>query len=543
MSSPPTVVALPRSTDVKDTTISHIESSGMDHATPAVSDASISIINTSWLSNKKIIAIAFFLNCASFEYGVDQGTVNGFQAMPGFLLVFGYADPNLPGGLGIHTTVQQLIMSLVSLGMLVSTLVFGAISGRIGRKGGIWLGCALMMVSITVQITTTSLGGLYAGRLILGFANGLLLMGPQLYMQECIPANLRTFNYTLFQVWVSIGALVGSIVDNYTATRLDRSSYQIPLGINYIMTTVLAIGLIFLPESPRLLCVRGKTEDARRSLRRLRDASYMDLQIEEELAEIRHAIQVDLEVTRGVSPADLFKPKVIKRTLTSVGVACFAGSSGSQFIIQYGVYFFMLSGNTKPFLDGVILQCLGLAGALLTPLYTGKLGKRKLFIIGGSMMTLCMLGMGVAYSTEGVGATGGRVIIAMSCIYVFFFCATVSPFCWQVAAEIPNQPLRGMTLGLASAITFTAGWLLVFTVPYFINPTSLNWGGNYAYLWVPFNLLIPLFTFFCVPETNKRTLEEIDECYNNNVPIRKFPTYECVEAKEARLEALVQRKS
>lgn len=528
----------------KEKVLSHVEDRAADErAIPSLGvGGSISITQPSWWDNKKIIAIAIFFNCASFEYGIDQGTVNGFQAMPGFLMVYGYADPLLPGGMGIHTTVQQLIMSLVSLGMLVSTLLSGHLMRYIGRRGGLWVGCALMMISITVQITTTNLAGLYAGRLVLGFSNGLLLIGSQLYMQESIPAHLRSFNYTLFQVWVGIGALLGSVVDNYTATRLDRSSYQIPLGINYIMAVVLAVGLLFVPESPRLLCERGQLDDARKALRRLRDISYSDLQVEEELSEIHHGIQVDLEATNGVRVTDLFKPKTIKRTFTSMGVACFAGASGSQFIIQYGIYFFLLSGFNKPFIAGIILQSTGLLGALLTPLYTSKVGKRPLFMFGGTMMAICMLGMGVAYSTEGVSNLGGRVIIAMASIYTFFFTSTVSPFCWQVAGEIPSQPLRGLTLGLSSAVTFTTGWLLIFTVPYFINPTSLNWGGNYAYLWVPFNLLIPAFTYYCVPETNKRTLEEIDECYMNNVPVRKFATYECVATLDARRKVLIENR-
>lgn len=55
-------------------------------------------------------------------------------------------------------------------------------------------------------------------------------------------------------------------------------------------------------------------------------------------------------------------------------------------------------------------------------------------------------------------------------------------------------------------------------------------------------MLISIFTFFVVPETNKRTLEEIDECYNNKVPVRKFPQYECVSTMNSRLEAVRHEK-
>lgn len=114
------------------------------------------------------------------------------QAMPGFLMDFGYQDSHLPGGFGISTTVQQLISSLVSAGMFVSTFLTGIITDKTGRKGGLWVAIALMFISITVQIAAINVGALYAGRLILGFSNGLFLTCAQLYMQEVCQVKAPT---------------------------------------------------------------------------------------------------------------------------------------------------------------------------------------------------------------------------------------------------------------------------------------------------------------------------------------------------------------
>ena len=37
-------------------------------------------------------------SCALIEYGFDQGIIGSFQAMVGFLKVFGYEDPRVPSG-------------------------------------------------------------------------------------------------------------------------------------------------------------------------------------------------------------------------------------------------------------------------------------------------------------------------------------------------------------------------------------------------------------------------------------------------------------
>lgn len=504
------------------------------------SNVNISITRSSWWENKKVIGIAILINMASFEYGLDQGMVNGFQAMPGFLQVFGYEDPSLPGGFGISTTVQQLITSLVALGMFLATLVTGYIAGTIGRKGAIWLGCVTVFLSLCLQMSGTSIGTIYAGRLFLGIANGLLVVGSQLYMQEIIPSNLRSLNFTLFQFWIGFGALIGAIVNNYTSTRFDRSSYRIPLGVLFVVPAFLCVALFFVPESPRLYATRGHRTMAYKALRQVRDSSFTDVQVEEEIEEIMCAIGVDIEMSEGIGFLDIFRRQNIKRTVASVGAACFAAASGSPFITQYGVYFFLLSGDDKPFRDVIILLGLGMAAALCTPLFTGKVGKRPIFMFGATLQALCMLGIALAYTISGTTPIGGRTIIAMTCLYLFVYCATISPFGWQVAGEIPSQPLRAHTLGFGSSLTFLLGWVLTFTVPYFINPTSLNWGAKYGYIWVPSNLLIAIFVYFLIPETNKRTLEEIDECYSEGVPVRKFATHDCVASKQARQDAVLR---
>ncbi|KAK5035523.1 hypothetical protein LTS07_002962 [Exophiala sideris] len=460
---------------------------------------SLKITQDSWWKNKKIITIALIVNMATFEYGLDQGMVNGFQAMPGFLLDFGYKDPSLPGGMGISTTVQQLITSLVSLGMFASTFVSGYVADKLGRKGGLWVASALVTLSIILQMAVINFGGLYAGRFLLGLGNGLYLVCTQLYMQETMTSNFRSLSYTFFQFWISFGTLVGALVNNATASYLSRASYRIPLGTLFIMPTLLTIALFFLPETPRYLASHGKYAAAEKSLRFLRDAAYSDLQVKEEFAEIKHALEVDEDIAKGAVYKDLVQGTNLKRTLTSLGLVLYAAASGIPFITQYGVYFFALSGDTHPFRDVIILVCLGMAGVMSTPLFTGKIGKRQILMFGG-------------------------------------------PYAFQVAGEVPNQVLRSYTLGLSSATTYLLGWSITFTIPYFINPTALNWGPKYGYIWVGSNVLIAVFTFFVVPETNKRTLEEIDECYIQGVPIRKFATYDCVASKNARLHAAQQFK-
>jgi SP family sugar:H+ symporter-like MFS transporter len=46
--------------------------------------------DTSLKANWRVFAITLYMGIALFEYGFDKGAIAGFQAMPGFLQVFGY---------------------------------------------------------------------------------------------------------------------------------------------------------------------------------------------------------------------------------------------------------------------------------------------------------------------------------------------------------------------------------------------------------------------------------------------------------------------
>lgn len=87
----------------------------------------------------------------------------------------------------------------------------------------------------------------------------------------------------------------------------------------------------------------------------------------------------------------------------------------------------------------------------------------------------------------------------------------IASYAWLVGGEIPSQRLRSHTFGLAAAVGFLGAWLITFTAPYFINPSSLNWGPRYGYIWFPSCIIAAAWVYFFLPEVKGRTLEEIDQ--------------------------------
>jgi MFS transporter, SP family, sugar:H+ symporter len=156
-------------------------------------------------------------------------------AMVGFMEVFGVRDPKSPTGWNITPEFQQLIGSLMTLGAVVASGLAGPLAWKLGRRDCLWIACVLCWVADIVMMVSTSDGALYFARLLIGLANGLFMTFSQLYIQECSPAQYRGLMLSAFQFWTSIGTLIGTIVDNFTAPLKGKAEYLIPLGLIYIV--------------------------------------------------------------------------------------------------------------------------------------------------------------------------------------------------------------------------------------------------------------------------------------------------------------------
>lgn len=92
----------------------------------------------------------------------------------------------------------------MTLGAFISSMLAGAIASKLSRKMCLWLSCVLCVVANVIMMTTTHIGALYVGRLLIGLGNGGFMTFSQLYIQETSPAKYRGLFMTGFQFCVTI---------------------------------------------------------------------------------------------------------------------------------------------------------------------------------------------------------------------------------------------------------------------------------------------------------------------------------------------------
>lgn len=491
--------------------------------------------NTPVAANWKCILICLLVSMANCQYGFDTNALAGFQAMVGFLKIFGYKDPKSASGWNIHTTPQQLISSFLNVGTIIGTLFTVPFAHRYGRKPAIWVACAFSFVACAVQVATTTLGGLYAGRIILGVANGFFITFSNIYTVEAAPPHLRGVIVSFFGLWVNIGSVLGSVCDNYTKNHADKLAYQIPLAALFAVPTLLT-GLMFLvPESPRWLLVQNRPEEAREALARLRGSSLRRDLLEEEFVEMQRGIAEEQELASSASVLDMFRGTNLRRTAISVGAVVCHAATGLWFILSFGTYFFQAAGLNKPFVASILGTVLGFAGALVGMFLTLKVfGRRSMMMIGAAGCGCSMLAIAVAYTVAPGSIHAGRALLGFALMFYFFYNGFIGTVSWPVAGEVVSSRLRVSTISLGTGLNYFFNWLISYCSPYFINSSQLNWGPKYGYIWAGANFIALAFIIVMVPETKGRSLEEIDEMFENRVSVRGFKKYQCISSETAR---------
>ncbi|KAK0612466.1 general substrate transporter [Bombardia bombarda] len=463
-----------------------------------------------WQDHWKCFVACGIIVLSPFQYGVDFGLIGGLQAMPGFLRIYGYRAPELPSGWNLGTTRQQLISSLMTLGAFISSGTAGIVATKVSRRYCLWAACLLCVVSNIIMMATEDIGALYAGRFLIGLANGYFMTFSQLYIQESSPAKYRGWFLTIFQFFTSFGTLIGTIIDWATAARPDKSSYLIPLGIIYVVPIFMTIAMAFIPESPRWLIHRGRYDDGVASLRWLRPRGAP---VVDEANEIRAAIDREIELGSSISVMDMFtNPIDRRRTALSVCSVTLQAASGSMFIIAYKAYFLTMAKVADPFAMSNVLSTMSILAILFNSLIVVRWGlRRNILMTGLGVCGVLQLIIAVCYDKKPGEPSTGTVLVSLTCLYMMSYNGMISSYAWLAGGEIPSQRLRSYTFGMAAAVGFFFAWITTFTAPYFINPSSLNWGPKYGYIWFPSCVVALLWVFFFLPETKGRTLEEIDE--------------------------------
>lgn len=250
----------------------------------------------------------------------------------------------------IPSSRKSLITSILSAGTFFGALLGGVLAERFGRRLTIMISCLLFSIGVAVQVGTVDVGGLVAGRLIAGLGVGGVSSTVILYVSEIAPRKVRGLLVSGYQWAITIGLLVASGVGQGCKNIDSRSSYRIPIGLQFIWAAILAGGLFLLPESPRYYVKCGRMDDALRSLERVRGQSRSNAAIQAELAEIQANFEYEKQIA-STTWSDCFKGGLaarenLRRVIMGAALQMFQQWTGINFICKLQA---LISTQNAPF--------------------------------------------------------------------------------------------------------------------------------------------------------------------------------------------------
>jgi MFS family permease len=146
---------------------------------------------------------------------------------------------------------------------------------RLGRKKSIQIGAFVATIGAVLQCAAYNLATILVGRIIAGWAVGLMSISVPVYQAECAPPRIRGLIVGLTQQMIGVGFIVSTWI-GYGCSHAPRSSslqWRFPLAFQALPAAVLFIGIVWMPESPRYLIERGRVEQGLYVLQKLHGES------------------------------------------------------------------------------------------------------------------------------------------------------------------------------------------------------------------------------------------------------------------------------
>jgi sugar porter (SP) family MFS transporter len=448
--------------------------------------------------------------------GVGKGTLYFFGALGGIL--FGYDLGVIAGILVLlakdwHLSAFQkgAVTASLSIGAMLGAALAGRISDRLGRRRTIMIAAGIVILGTIGCMLSDGVTAMVIARGVLGIGIGCSSATVPTYLSELAPARLRGAMASLNQIFIVSGILIAFLVDYWLASSGDwRAMFAGAL----VPATVLLVGLLFLPETPRWLINEGREEEARRVLTSTHGAADVD----GEITAIREVMRSDAEQQRG-RVRDLWAPWVRPMLFVALLLAVGQQFSGVNAINAYFPTMLVSLGFTtnSALLSAVALGVTKLLFTAWVVFVVDRWGRKPLLLIGNVIMAVTLIATGFVVLDVHDKSLLGSLTLVLLILYLAGYELGWGAVVWVMMAEIFPTRMRAAGMGVGAVVLWAATGIVTAVFPTMSDPHKLGLGHS---MWVFAAVNIVLFVLVrrMVPETKGRSLEQIELDLRDRVP-------------------------
>lgn len=490
------------------------------------------------IQNGKTFSIAVFASLGGLVYGYNQGMFGQVLSMNSFGRASGVEGIQNP-------TVAGLLTAILELGAWIGVLANGILADKLGRKLCVVVACVFFIIGVIIQACTH--GGSYdyilSGRFITGMGVGSLSMIVPLYNAELSPPEIRGSLVALQQLAITFGIMIsywityGTNFIGGTGSSQSSAAWLVPITIQIFPALVLAVGIMFMPQSPRWLMDQGRDEECLDVLANLRRAPRDSPLVQMEYLEVKaqklfetRLSQRDFPQFQDGSAKSNFKLGVnqykalfnnssnLKRTSVAILIMLFQQWTGINFVLYYAPFIFRsleLPGDTTSLLASGVVGILTFLSTIPAVLYVDKWGRKPTLIAGSIVMAIChfIVSAIIAECRDDWQANRAAGWVAVVFIWIFAvgFGFSWGPCAWVVIAEVFPLGLRAKGVSIGASSNWLNNFAVAMSTPDFVAAAPF---GAYIFL----GLMCvggALYVYFVLPETKNRTLDEMEELFGD----------------------------
>ncbi|KAL6647231.1 hypothetical protein ACP70R_014668 [Stipagrostis hirtigluma subsp. patula] len=466
------------------------------------------------------LTLFVFLTCVvaatgGLIFGYDIGISGGVTSMDPFLEKFFpevYRKKQTADKANQYCKYDnQLLQTFTSslyLAALVASFFAATVTRAFGRKWSMFGGGLTFLVGAALNGAAENVAMLIIGRILLGVGVGFANQSVPVYLSEMAPARLRGMLNIGFQLMITIGILAAELI-NYGTNKIKAGyGWRVSLALAAVPAGIITLGALFLPDTPNSLLERGHADEARRMLRRVRGTEdigeeYADLvAASEEARQVRHPWR------------NILQRRYRAQLTMAVMIPFFQQLTGINVIMFYAPVLFDTLGfkSDASLMSAVITGLVNVFATLVSVFTVDRLGRRKLFLQGGTQMIICQIVVGtliaIKFGTSGIGEIPkgyAAVVVVFICAYVAGFAWSWGPLGWLVPSEI--FPLEIRPAG--QSINVSVNMLFTFVIAQAFLTMLCHFKFGLFYFFAGWVVIMTVFIALFLPETKNVPIEEM----------------------------------
>ncbi|CAK1547838.1 unnamed protein product [Leptosia nina] len=424
---------------------------------------------------------------------------------------------------GTFTVTDQQASWIASLSLLGALIggILGGMAMRLGRRR------VLLAVALpyTLAWLATALSNSVNMISVTSFCGGMIVccitMITQVYVTEIAVPEIRGCLSSVLKILSQIGILISFSLGAYL------NWHQLALVVA-AAPVLLFVALLFVPETPSSLLLRGKEEKAAESLQWLRGP---DADIRQELATIRTNILASKQFNDGKAGKlkVLLSKRLTRPVLITCGLMFFQRFTGAHVFNFYAVPMFKKTFRMmNPHGGAIATSVVQLLASCLSGMLIDNVGRLPLLMISGVMMSIALAGFGsyayyedvFRHSADLSHVEPGYDWIPLVCVLTFTiaFSLGISPISSLLIGELFPLEYRSTGSALATSFSHLCGFVNVKTAADFQDHIGLY---GLFWLYAGISVLCLLFVVLFVPETKGREIDEMDPKYVESLCINR----------------------